>query len=123
MAGISIKTISKAYKRIDRWFLYQIQDIVNLETEIRKYKHLEKLPVELLKDAKQMGFGDEQIAELVKDCTAEEVYEHRKALGITRVFKMVDTCSAEFAAKTPYYYSTFESGKSEINETRVIRKK
>lgn len=107
-AGVSIKTI-RELTQIDRWFLYQIQDIVNLEVEIRKYKHLEKLPDDLLRQAKQMGFGDEQIAELVKDCTAEEVYEHRKALGITRVFKMVDTCSAEFEAKTPYFYSTFES--------------
>ena len=106
-AGVSIKTI-RELTQIDRWFLYQIQDIVNLETEIRKYKHLEKLPEALLRQAKQMGFGDEQIADLVKDCTAEEVYEHRKALGITRVFKMVDTCSAEFEAKTPYFYSTFE---------------
>ncbi len=51
--------------------------------------------------AKQMGFSDDQLAELIKDCTSDEVYEHRKKLGITRVFKMVDTCSAEFEAKTP----------------------
>ncbi len=106
-AGVSIKTIQEL-TQIDRWFLYQIQDIVNMEVEIRKYKHLEKLPETLLAQAKQMGFSDEQIAELVKDCTAEEVYEHRKTRGITRVYKMVDTCSAEFEAKTPYYYSTFE---------------
>ncbi|HXS37336.1 MAG TPA: carbamoyl-phosphate synthase large subunit, partial [Flavipsychrobacter sp.] len=106
-AGVSIKTI-RELTQIDRWFLYQIQDIVNMENRIREYKHLEKLPDELLCEAKQMGFSDDQIAELIKDCTAEEVYEHRKALGITRVYKMVDTCSAEFEAKTPYYYSTFE---------------
>jgi carbamoyl-phosphate synthase large subunit len=106
-AGVSIKTIQEL-THIDKWFLYQIQKIVNLEVEIRKFKHLEKLPDTLLYEAKQMGFSDEQIAELVKDCTAEEVYEHRKALGIKRVYKMVDTCSAEFEAKTPYYYSTFE---------------
>ena len=52
---------------------------------------------------------DEQIADLVKDCTPEEVYQKRKAAGITRVFKMVDTCSAEFEARTPYFYSTFET--------------
>ena len=126
-AGVSIKTI-RELTQIDRWFLYQIQDIVNLETEIRKYKHLDKLPVELLSQAKQMGFGDEQIAELVKDCTEEEVYEHRKSLGITRVFKMVDTCSAEFEAKTPYFYSTFEqrpvSSPLEVsNESKVSAKK
>ena len=130
-AGVSIKTI-RDLTQIDRWFLYQIQDIVNLENEIRKYKHLEKLPEELLFDAKQMGFGDEQIADLVKDCTAEEVYEYRKAMGITRVFKMVDTCSAEFEAKTPYFYSTFErrplsapaDGQEGIsNESKVSTKK
>ncbi len=126
-AGVSIKTI-RELTQIDRWFLYQIQDIVNLETEIRKYKHLEKLPDGLLREAKQMGFGDEQIAELVKDCTEEEVYEHRKALGITRVFKMVDTCSAEFEAKTPYFYSTFEQGPASSplevsNESKVSAKK
>jgi carbamoyl-phosphate synthase large subunit len=65
------------------------------------------MPADLLRDAKQMGFSDDQIAEFVKDCTAEEVYEYRKKLGITRVYKMVDTCSAEFEAKTPYFYSTF----------------
>ena len=128
-AGVSIKTI-RELTQIDRWFLYQIQDIVNLESEIRKYKHLEKLPDLLLAEAKKMGFGDEQIAELVKDCTEEEVYEHRKKLGITRVFKMVDTCSAEFDAKTPYYYSTFESpavndggNKVNSNESIVSEKK
>jgi len=62
-----------------------------------------------MKSAKRMGFGDEQIARILKgDCSEEEVYEKRKSLGITRVYKMVDTCSAEFEAKTPYFYSTFE---------------
>lgn len=107
-AGISIKTV-RELTLIDRWFLYQIQDIVNLENKIKQYQHLDKLPVELLREAKQMGFSDEQIALFVKDCTPEEVYEARKAAGITRVFKMVDTCSAEFEAKTPYFYSTFET--------------
>ncbi|MGN6475579.1 MAG: carbamoyl-phosphate synthase large subunit [Flavipsychrobacter sp.] len=105
-AGISIKTL-RELTQIDRWFLYQIQDIVNLEKQIQEIKHLEKMPVELMREAKVMGFSDEQIAELVKDCTAEEVYEFRKKAGITRVYKMVDTCSAEFEAKTPYFYSTF----------------
>jgi carbamoyl-phosphate synthase large subunit len=105
-AGISIKTI-REHTLIDRWFLYQIQDIVTLENRIREIKHLEKMPADLLREAKQMGFSDEQIAELVKDCTPDEVYEYRKKLGIKRVYKMVDTCSAEFEAKTPYFYSTF----------------
>ena len=129
-AGVSIKTI-RELTHIDRWFLYQIQDIVNLENKIKEYKHLEKLPADLLSEAKQMGFSDEQIAELVKDCTAEEVYEHRKALGIQRVYKMVDTCSAEFEAKTPYYYSTFEptafatetKGELNFNESKLDDRK
>ncbi len=105
-AGVSIKTI-REITHIDRWFLYQIQDIVNLENRIKEINHLGKMPVELLREAKVMGFSDEQIAELVKDCTPDEVYEFRKQAGITRVYKMVDTCSAEFEAKTPYFYSTF----------------
>jgi carbamoyl-phosphate synthase large subunit len=107
-AGVSIKTI-RELTQIDPWFLYQIQDIVNMEHEIKKIKHLEKMPASLLREAKQMGFGDEQISDLINDCNAEEVYEFRKSVGITRVFKMVDTCSAEFEAKTPYFYSTFET--------------
>ena len=64
---------------------------------------------ELFKEVKQNGFSDEQIARVIQTkCTEEEVYEKRKALGITRVYKMVDTCAAEFEAKTPYFYSSFE---------------
>ncbi len=107
-AGISIKTI-RELTLIDRWFLYRIQDIVNLEQQLQNYHHLDQVPTDLLRLAKQMGFSDEQIADLVKDCTPEEVYARRKAEGIVRVFKMVDTCSAEFEAKTPYFYSTFET--------------
>ena len=129
-AGVSIKTL-REITYIDRWFLYQIQDIVNLENKIKEYKHLEKLPDDLLSEAKQMGFSDEQIADLIKDCTAEEVYEHRKKIGIKRSYKMVDTCSAEFEAKTPYYYSTFEPSsydkdtKAELafNESKISDKK
>lgn len=106
MAGVSVKTIVEATK-IDRWFIYQIQDIVNMEKELAKFD-LAGLPDELLRQAKRMGFGDEQICRILKDGTEEALYEKRKALGIRRVYKMVDTCSAEFEAKTPYYYSTFE---------------
>jgi carbamoyl-phosphate synthase large subunit len=119
-AGVSIKTI-REITLIDRWFLYQIQDIVNLENRIKEYKHLDKLPYDLLCEAKQMGFSDDQIAELVKDVTPEEVYDHRKKLGIRRVFKMVDTCSAEFEAKTPYFYSTFETcAEAESNKGDIV---
>lgn len=107
MQGVTIKTIVQA-TRIDRWFIYQIQEIVRIEKLIAQHT-LENLPEDLLKEAKHNGFSDEQIARILIDrCTDEEVYEKRKALGITRVYKMVDTCSAEFEAKTPYFYSSFE---------------
>jgi carbamoyl-phosphate synthase large subunit len=106
-AGVSIKTI-KEITQIDRWFLYQIQDIVNLENRLTACKHLEGVSEELLWEAKKMGFSDDQIAACMKDSNDEEVYAKRKELGIKRVFKMVDTCSAEFEAKTPYFYSSFE---------------
>lgn len=107
MQGVTIKTIVQA-TRIDRWFIYQIQEIVRIEKLIAQHT-LENLPEDLLKEAKHNGFSDEQIARILIDrCTDEEVYKKRKALGITRVYKMVDTCSAEFEAKTPYFYSSFE---------------
>ena len=106
MQGTTVKTIAHA-TGIDPWFLYQIQKICQLEKELSKYS-IDNLPEDLLKDAKKNGFGDEQIARIVHNCTDEQVFEKRKKLGITRVYKMVDTCSAEFEAKTPYFYSTFE---------------
>ncbi len=106
-AGISIKTI-RELTLIDRWFLYQIQDIVNIEKKIIACKHLENMDTDLMWEVKGMGFSDDQIAELLRDCTSDEVYDYRKAQGVKRIFKMVDTCSAEFEAKTPYFYSTFE---------------
>ena len=107
MAGSTVKSIAQA-TGIDRWFLHQILQICNLEKEIATHT-LESLPESLLKEAKKCGFGDVQISKILHgDCTDDQVYEKRKALGITRVYKMVDTCAAEFEAKTPYFYSTFE---------------
>jgi carbamoyl-phosphate synthase large subunit len=107
MQGVTVKTIVQA-TRIDRWFIYQIQEICRIEKEISQYT-LETLPKALLQEAKKNGFGDEQISRILRhDCTEEDVYEKRKSFGIERVYKMVDTCSAEFEAKTPYFYSTFE---------------
>jgi len=120
MMGVSVNTISKATNGIDRWFLYEIQKICEIEKKISKYK-LDTLPLELLKEAKINGFSDEQLCRIMNDASEDEVYEKRKAAGITRVFKMVDTCSAEFEAKTPYFYSTFEEGSS--NESKVTDKK
>ena len=130
MAGASIKRICESTK-IDRWFIYQIQKICDCEKEIAKYG-LDTLPEELLREAKSLGFSDEQLIRIMKEEDAEKIYEKRKALGIRRVFKMVDTCSAEFEAKTPYFYSTFEEGtvKSKeasselvVNESKLSDKK
>jgi carbamoyl-phosphate synthase large subunit len=119
MAGVSVNTVAKV-TNIDRWFLYEIQKICNTEKELANYR-LEDLPEALLKQAKFHGFSDEQISKIIVDGTEDEIYEKRKAAGITRVFKMVDTCSAEFEAKTPYFYSTFEDANS--NESKVSDKK
>ena len=120
MAGISVGTISKATNGIDRWFLYEIQKICNMEKELAKYK-IDTLPLELLQDAKRLGFSDDQIVRIMNSGSEEALYEKRKAAGITRIYKMVDTCSAEFEAKTPYFYSTFEGGHS--NESKRSDKK
>ena len=131
MIGVSVKRICES-TGIDRWFIYQIQKICDCEKEIAKYD-LDNIPDDLLKQAKQLGFSDEQLSRIMGEgYTDEDIYEKRKALGLTRVFKMVDTCSAEFEAKTPYFYSTFESplqtspdrgGFEDSNESKVSQKK
>jgi len=108
MQGSTVRSIVAA-TGIDSWFLYQIRIICNIEKELMNHD-INSIPTELIKEAKQHGFSDMQIAKVLKGNTTDDaVYEKRKALGITRVYKMVDTCSAEFEAKTPYFYSTFEN--------------
>jgi carbamoyl-phosphate synthase large subunit len=108
MQGSTVRSIAAA-TGIDNWFLYQIRIICDIEKEIAKHE-LSTLPTETLKEAKKHGFSDLQIAKVLQgNVSDDEVYEKRKALGITRVYKMVDTCAAEFEAKTPYFYSTFEN--------------
>lgn len=119
-AGVSIKTIHEI-TLIDKWFLYQIQDIISTENTITQQKNLEAITEDLMWKAKEMGFSDEQIADCLKDCNAEQVYEYRKQLGVTRVYKMVDTCSAEFEAKTPYYYSAFEKPALQIGANALVQ--
>lgn len=114
--GIPIKTIQKL-TRIDRWFLKQIEELVEFEKKIENYS-LDDIPAALMRQAKEQGYADRQIAHLL-DCLESEVHTKRKEMGINRVYKLVDTCAAEFEAKTPYYYSTFDVE----NESKVSDKK
>lgn len=104
--GIPLKTIHEITK-IDMWFLKQYEELYALEQEISTYT-LENLPKELLLEAKQKGFADRQIAHML-NCLESQVHKLREEKNINRVYKLVDTCAAEFVAQTPYYYSTFEA--------------
>jgi len=110
--GISIDTIYSLSK-IDKWFLSQLKEIK--DSEIKLKKDIKDYDYHLLYKAKQLGFSDKIIAKLA-NTTEENVRVIRENLGIKPVYKMVDTCSAEFEAKTPYYYSTYEE-ENEIKET------
>ncbi|MDG1917518.1 MAG: carbamoyl-phosphate synthase large subunit [Flavobacteriales bacterium] len=110
--GIPLKTIYDI-TRMDYWFIRQLEELVMLEFEIEKY-HIGNIPNELLLEAKMKGYADRQIAHLLR-CLESEVNNLRTEMGINRVYKLVDTCAAEFEAKTPYYYSTFESKKQLAN--------
>ncbi|MCV9388256.1 carbamoyl-phosphate synthase large subunit [Reichenbachiella ulvae] len=114
--GIPYKTIRKLTK-IDPWFLYQIEELIALEKEIEKFS-LDEIPKKLLLTAKKKGYADRQLGHLL-GCLESEVFAKREELGIKRTYKLVDTCAAEFEAKTPYYYSTFE----EENESTPSDKK
>ena len=120
--GISFKTIQQLTK-IDKWFLNQIEDLVRVEKEIEKFS-VHNIPKVLLEEAKHKGFADRQIAHTLR-CLESEVYDKRNSLGIKRIYKCVDTCAAEFEAKTPYYYSTFGQEGAEVldNESVVTTKK
>jgi carbamoyl-phosphate synthase large subunit len=114
--GIPFKTIKEKTK-IDDWFLRQIEELVKLERHIEQFT-VGNISKALLYEAKQKGYADRQIAHLLK-CLESEVYKKREEYNIKRVYKLVDTCAAEFEAQTPYYYSTFE----EENESVVTDKK
>ncbi|GAB3523384.1 carbamoyl phosphate synthase large subunit [Emticicia fontis] len=103
-AGLSFKTIQNLTK-IDKWFLRQIEELILLEKEMEQFS-IDDIDKDLLLTAKQKGYADRQIAHIL-NCKESQVFNKRNALGIKRVYKCVDTCSAEFEAKTPYYYSTF----------------
>lgn len=113
--GISMKTISSLTK-IDKWFLEQIWDLVEFEQELSKF-NLETIPASVMRTAKEKGYADRQIAHLL-DCKESEVHKKRRDMGINRVYKLVDTCAAEFGAKTPYYYSTFDSENESVSSKK-----
>jgi len=116
--GIPFKTIREK-TRIDEWFLREIDDLIQVELRIEKHT-VDSLPKELLYEAKQKGYADRQIAHLVR-CLESEVFNKRHELGIKRVYKLVDTCAAEFEAQTPYYYSSFEDeNESESSDKKKI---
>ncbi len=103
--GISVDEIY-ALTKIDRWFLNQMKDILAVEDQLGRAKH--PLPAPLLREAKQLGFSDHRLGELLK-VSEEAIRRLRIDEGVTAVFKRVDTCAAEFQALTPYLYSTYES--------------
>ena len=116
--GIPFKTIVEKTK-IDIWFLRQIEDLIKLERKIEKHS-IENIPTDLLFEAKQKGYADRQVAHLLR-CLESEVYAKRTELGIQRVYKLVDTCAAEFEAQTPYYYSTFEfENESVVSDRKKV---
>ena len=115
--GIPLKKIQEK-TRIDIWFLREIEGLIKLERNIAEY-NLDNIPRDLFYEAKQKGYADRQIAHLL-GCLESEVFDRRNELGINRVFKLVDTCAAEFEAQTPYYYSTFEE---ENESVRTDKKK
>ncbi len=104
--GIPLSRIHEITK-IDMWFLKQYEELYHLEKEISKYK-IDTITRELLLEAKQKGYGDRQIAHML-ECLESQVYKKREEMNVKRVYKLVDTCAAEFKAETPYYYSTFEN--------------
>ena len=125
--GIPLSRIHEITK-IDMWFLKQYEELFSLEKEISNYS-IAEITKDLMLEAKQKGFADRQIAHML-GCLESEVYAKREELGVNRIYKLVDTCAAEFEAHTPYYYSTFEADvndskgkKVEANESVVTHKK
>jgi len=124
--GIPLSQIYDITK-IDMWYLKQYEELFQLEKEITTY-NIDTLNKELLLEAKQKGYGDRQIAHML-GCLESQVYKKRVELDVQRVYKLVDTCAAEFTAKTPYYYSTFEnavetaSGEVYVHNESVVTDK
>ena len=114
--GVPLQTIQKLTK-IDPWFLKQIKRLEKYELQLNRYNVPEDIPVDFFRELKEVGYSDAQIAWTIR-VKEEEVTAARKKLNIRRTYKMVDTCAAEFEAKTPYYYSTFDSENESIPSDR-----
>ncbi|NBC06021.1 MAG: carbamoyl-phosphate synthase large subunit [Bacteroidetes bacterium] len=110
--GVPEKTIQKL-TRIDPWFIKQIKQLVKMEQQLMRYNVAEDLPEDFLRELKEVGYSDAQIAWLLR-IKEQEVSTYRKNLGIRRTYKMVDTCAAEFEAQTPYFYSTFDTENESV---------
>jgi carbamoyl-phosphate synthase large subunit len=119
--GMPVSSVEKI-TRIDRWFLTQINDMVRLESDTKRF-NLATLPKEIMVELKQKGYSDIQIAYLLGgDTTEDQVWDLRKSMGIHRIYKMVDTCAAEFPSPTNYFYSSFDGENESIpsNRPKVI---
>jgi len=110
--GVATQTLQNL-TRIDPWFLKQIKRLLKYEISLEKYHTIQDVPASFLRELKEVGYSDLQIARLMHE-EEENVRAHRKSLNIRRTYKMVDTCAAEFEAKTPYFYSTFDQENESI---------
>ncbi|MDD5773848.1 MAG: carbamoyl-phosphate synthase large subunit, partial [bacterium] len=113
-------TLDEIYKItfIDPWFLHQIKEIIDCEMEIKNFKKIEEMPLPLLKKAKEFGFSDKQLSYIFNQ-DLKMIRSYLEKNKVIPVYKLVDTCAAEFEAYTPYYYSTYETE----NEARLSKKK
>src|SRR5690606_33955280 len=114
--GVPLESVRKI-PLIYKWFVVQVQGLVVLETGLKQYL-LYNITKEFRRTLKQKGYSDGQIAWILGNVSEADVYSRRKSPGISRVFKRVDTCAAEFPALTPYYYSTFEDENESIVSDR-----
>ncbi len=110
--GVATQTLQNL-TRIDPWFLKQIKRLLKYEISLGKYHTIQDVPASFLRELKEVGYSDLQIARLMHE-EEENIRAYRKSLNIRRTFKMVDTCAAEFEAKTPYFYSTFDQENESI---------
>ncbi len=118
--GASVEEVADVTK-VDPWFLYQIFELVRIESELER-ETLNSISDELLRRAKVNGFSDDQIAYLLADDFSEkEVRRRRKQADITPAFRLVDTCAGEFPAQTPYFYSTYDQhNESEVSDAPKV---